>query len=131
MYLGIGFGALGLGTLGLFLPLLPTTVFVLLAAWAFARSSPRFHAWLLGHRTFGPPLHHWQAERGLTRRSKRLAVVSILISFSVSILLIREPLWLVGTLLVLMLTLVVYIWTRKEVAGRVAASRPRTDKQPG
>ena len=117
MYLGVGFGALGLGTLGLFLPLLPTTVFVLLAAWAFARSSPRFHAWLLGHRTFGPLLHHWQVERGLTRRSKRVAVLSILISFAVSILLIREPLWLVGALLVLMLTLVVYIWTRKEVAG--------------
>jgi uncharacterized membrane protein YbaN (DUF454 family) len=50
---------LALGLIGVVVPGMPTTVFILLAAWAAARSSPRLHAWLLGHRIFGPLLHNW------------------------------------------------------------------------
>ena len=59
----IGSLALVLGVIGVFVPLLPTTPFILLAAWCFLRSSPRFHAWLTTHPRFGPIIRDWH-ERG-------------------------------------------------------------------
>ena len=61
----LGWLAVVLATLGVVLPLLPTTPFLLLAAWCFARSSPRFHHWLLHRSWFGPYLRHWQQHRAL------------------------------------------------------------------
>ena len=68
-----GFGALALGTVGVFLPLLPTTPFVLLAAYCFARSSPRFYQMLLRHRQFGPIIRDWQDHRCIALRTKVVA----------------------------------------------------------
>lgn len=68
--------SLGLAFVGVVTPGLPTTEFVLLAAWAAARSSPRLHAWILRHRVFGPLLAHWQAGR-LPRRAKWMATASM------------------------------------------------------
>ena len=63
IYIAIGCIAVVLGVIGIFLPLLPTTPFLLVAAWAFAKSSPRLEAWLTNHPRFGPPLRDWR-ERG-------------------------------------------------------------------
>lgn len=59
LFLALGFICVGLGTLGAFLPLLPTTPFMLVALWAFSRSSRRFHHWLYTHPRFGPRLQEW------------------------------------------------------------------------
>lgn len=72
---------IGLGSLGIILPGLPTTPFLLLAAWLAARSSPRLHAWLFNHRWFGPPLRHWADERAVSVRAKVFAVLLLIASW--------------------------------------------------
>jgi uncharacterized protein len=74
LWLALGFTATGCGVVGAALPLLPTTPFLLLAAYAFARSSPRFHGWLLNHRRFGPLIRNWQRHGSIDPASKRLAI---------------------------------------------------------
>jgi hypothetical protein len=81
----VGSLSLLLGLIGVVLPGLPTTPFVLLAAACYAKASPRLHAWLLNHRLTGPMLRDWEAHRSLTRRTKTVAVVSMLLMVSLSI----------------------------------------------
>jgi len=66
----LGFLMVGLGVAGIFLPLLPTTPFLLLAAYFFGRGSSRWHAWLLRHRHLGPYIHSFRSRRGLTTPQK-------------------------------------------------------------
>jgi uncharacterized protein len=77
LWLAAGGLFLGLGLLGVVLPVLPTTPFMLLAAGCFARSSPRLHRWLLGHPVFGPPIRNWEENAAISRPAKRLAVASM------------------------------------------------------
>jgi uncharacterized membrane protein YbaN (DUF454 family) len=76
--------SLGLGIVGVVLPGLPTTPFVLLAAACYARASPRLHRWLREHRLFGPMVRDWEAHRSLTRRAKRIAQGSMLVMVGIS-----------------------------------------------
>lgn len=73
----LGLTAVVLALAGVALPLLPTTPFVLVAAWAFARSSPRLDAWLRAHPRLGPPLGAWEARRAIPRVAKAAAGVSL------------------------------------------------------
>jgi len=72
--IGLGWIAIGLAALGVLLPLLPTTPFLLVAAWAFGRSSERFHRWLQQNRWFGPLLNDWQRHGAIPRWAKVMAV---------------------------------------------------------
>ena len=85
VFTALGFLALGLGGIGVVVPLLPTTPFVLLAAACFARSSPRFHRWLLRTRAFGPMIRRWQVERCVSRETKAVAIGLIAVTFGLSI----------------------------------------------
>ena len=75
----IAFGALNVaaGAAGLFLPVMPSTVFFLIALWAFSKSSVRFHAWLYNHPRFGRVLRDWHAHRMIPLRAKVLAVTAM------------------------------------------------------
>ena len=75
----------GLGVAGIFLPLLPTTPFLLLAAYLFARSSDRLHRWLLGHKHLGPYIHAFRGKTGLTRAQKIRIGTSLSIVIAVSV----------------------------------------------
>jgi hypothetical protein len=73
------------GIIGIVLPLLPTTPFLLLAAACYARSSERFYNWLLDNRYFGPPIREWRETRTVSRRNKRNAVIVVIISFGATL----------------------------------------------
>ncbi|MFM5463426.1 YbaN family protein [Aeromonas simiae] len=104
----LGWLSLITGIIGIVVPLLPTTPFVLLSAALFARSSPRFHRWLLEHPQFGPLIDDWQRHRGIRRSARRRANLLILLSFGVSLLLVPSV-WLRVLLLVMMVGLLVII----------------------
>ncbi len=84
----------GLGVIGVFVPLLPTTPFMLLAAACFARSSRRFHDWLLANRTFGPLIYEWRRYRSIPLRTKIMAIALMAFTLGASIVFFIKPLWL-------------------------------------
>ncbi|MFO7577338.1 MAG: YbaN family protein [Pelovirga sp.] len=92
--LGSGFLCVALGTLGIFLPVLPTVPFLLLAAACFARSSERFHNWLLEHPHLGPILHAYLDGQGIPLRAKISALVLLWISIPVSVFFFIPLLWI-------------------------------------
>lgn len=92
VYILIGIFSVALGVLGVALPLLPTTPFLLLAAWAFARSSPRLERWLTTHPRLGPPIEAWRARRAIPTRVKVISLATMLASLLYILLLSGLPL---------------------------------------
>jgi len=107
--------SLALGFLGVVLPGLPTTPFVLLAAACYAQASPRLHRWMLNHRWIGPMLRDWEHDRSLTRRSKTVAVLSMAVMVSLSIWSFRGS---VAVQLVLLATAAVGAWVVLRIPTR-------------
>jgi len=85
VFAGLGTLFLLLGLFGLFLPVLPTTPFLLLAAACYARSSRRIFNWLLNNPSFGPLIREWREHRAMPYRAKRTALILIALSFAISI----------------------------------------------
>ena len=83
---GAGAVCVVLGVIGIPLPLLPTTPFLLLAAFCFARGSQRLHDWLVGHPRFGPPIEHWRRHGAISRRAKLWAGVAMGAAFGLAAL---------------------------------------------
>jgi uncharacterized protein len=106
-----------LAAIGVVLPGLPTTPFVLVAAWAAARGSARLHRWLHQHRLFGPMIHDWEAERAVSRRAKLTALATMLLCALV--LLVWAPQrWVVIGGIVSMTVVGAWLWRRPEPGGR-------------
>ena len=109
----LGWLFLAIGVVGIVLPLVPGTLFVILAAACFTRSSPRFEAWLLRHPVLGPPVRQWRATGSIPRLAKVFAVASLAVSWGL-------VLWSGASDIVAWLTLAtilgvaVYIFTRPE-----------------
>jgi uncharacterized membrane protein YbaN (DUF454 family) len=80
--IALGWTMVGVGVVGIVVPGLPTTPFLLVAAWAFARSSERFRHWLLNHRLFGPPIVAWQRHGAVPTSAKVLAVAMMAASLA-------------------------------------------------
>jgi uncharacterized membrane protein YbaN (DUF454 family) len=81
LYFTLGLVFVALGFVGAFLPVLPTTPFLILAAACFARSSRRFEAWLLDHPRFGPLLRQWRERGAIPRKAKALALAGVATGF--------------------------------------------------
>lgn len=84
IFLFCGFVLVGVGILGMFLPLLPTTIFFILAAWCFARSSERFHHWLHNNRLFGKYLNNYRINKGMTVKSKLITILVLTAGITIS-----------------------------------------------
>jgi uncharacterized membrane protein YbaN (DUF454 family) len=119
--LGAGFVALVLGLIGIVVPVLPTTPFVLLAAACFARSSQRLHDAMLAHRIAGPIIHEWQTHRAMPRKVKRVAYALMLLSFGSSMLLMQSN-WHRSMLAVIGLILLFFLW--RVPVREIAADAP-------
>jgi hypothetical protein len=91
LYVALGFLSLGVGAVGVVVPGLPTTVFVLIAAWCFAKASPRLEAWLREHRIFGGYLRDWERDRSVPRGAKVAAGVGMLCSVLIAGLVFEVP----------------------------------------
>jgi uncharacterized membrane protein YbaN (DUF454 family) len=104
---------LALGIAGIFIPGLPTTVFILLAGWAAARSSPRLSQWLRSHRLFGPMLRNWQAGGYVSRRAKYSAALMMTLCGVLLVSTGSRP-WLAGATCVLMAGIFIWLWRRPE-----------------
>ena len=111
----IGVVALFMGVLGAVLPLLPSTCFILLAAWAFSKSSPTFHAWLAYRSPFASAIHNWQQHRIIPRKVKWMASLSIMTSFALTAWLVSNPV-VIACLAIGMGLLLTYLLTRDSEA---------------
>lgn len=116
LYLVAGWAFTLLGVVGLVLPLLPGAVFLIVAAWCFSRSSPRFEEWLIGHPWLGPQVVRWRQTGAIARRTKYVACGSMVLSFVVLAATGAAPvaLWASGACLL--------------AAGSYVASRPEPDE---
>jgi uncharacterized membrane protein YbaN (DUF454 family) len=94
VYFILGWCFFGLGAVGTAVPGLPTTPFMLLALWAFAKSSKRFHDWLYRHRIFGPPLQKWRDHRIISTKAKALSLGTMVISLGYLAWFTELDLWL-------------------------------------
>ncbi|WP_395058136.1 YbaN family protein [Polaromonas sp.] len=113
LLIALALTSLVLGIVGLFLPVLPTVPFVLLSAWAAARSSPKLLAWLEAHRAFGPMLTEWRRGGVVRRRAKWLATLTM--SGSALILLLTLPQrWMALAGMAVMGSVLVWLWRRPE-----------------
>ena len=99
-----------LGVIGLFLPVLPTTPFMLLAAACYARASERFYRWLLTHRVFGPTVREWRRHRSIPWRTKLWAIVLMSATLAPSIVFFVRPAGLQGALGLLGVLLAVWLY---------------------
>jgi uncharacterized protein len=111
--------ALGAAAVGVVLPLVPTTPFLLLAAWSAARHSPEIEARLLAHPQVGPHLHAWRRERALTRRAKALALLALAVSLvMIWTLTVAMPVKALASLV--LLSVAIYLATRATFPATVA-----------
>ena len=92
LYKIIGIVSLATGVIGAFLPLLPTTCFILLAAWCFSKSSPKFYAALKQNRLVGDVIAHWEQHHAIPIRAQRIAIGSMLISGALCLLMFDKAL---------------------------------------
>jgi len=119
LYFVIGCLMVALGVIGAFVPLMPTTIFLIIAAACFARSSPRLEAWLLNHPQFGPGLRDWRAHGAISKRAKLMACCGMTFGFIVFLIGARPSLPLAALVFVVLAGCAAYVVSRPASAGDV------------
>lgn len=111
--MALGVLMVALGVIGALLPVMPTTIFLILALACFSRASPRLEQWLLHHPRFGAPLRQWRAHRAVSRRAKRMACIGMALGFALMCA-GGPPWWVVAMVGVIELMVIVYLLRRPE-----------------
>ncbi len=132
-YAALGAICLLLAIIGILIPILPTTPFVLLAAFFFSRSSRRLHNWILRQPILGPIIEDWERDRAVSTKAKWMAGIMITASLSVSVVFAPMPIWLTIPLALAGVAVLIFIVSRPtpEQAARrrgkamAAAEAPR------
>ena len=119
-----------LGIIGAMLPVMPTTIFLILALACFSRASPRLEHWLLQHPRFGPPLRQWREHRAVSRRGKAMACLGMAIGF-VAMCLGHPPWWVIAMVGAMELAVLVYLLRRPEGPAASGAESAREDGSGG
>ncbi|RED52499.1 YbaN family protein [Aestuariispira insulae] len=112
VYLLIGFIAVGLAFVGILLPIMPTVPFLIVALWAFSKSSEKFHNWLYSHKSFGPILRDWDQYRVVPIWGKIWSSAAMAGSLVMMIFLFKVPLWAVSCAAVVMAAIAWYILSK-------------------
>lgn len=111
-WMALGFFFVALGIIGALLPIMPTTIFLILAAGCFTRSSPRFESWLLDHRHFGPTLRAWRKNGAISTRSKAAACGGMALGYGIFCLGVRPHAWLAVLIGIVLAGCAAYVLTR-------------------
>ncbi|HEY9254212.1 MAG TPA: YbaN family protein [Stenotrophomonas sp.] len=107
----LAYVSLGVGIVGIFVPGLPTTVFVLISAWAAARGSDRLHRWLLTHPRFGPAIVQWQTHRAVSRKAKWMATLTMLVCAAIMLWCVPSR-WAQALSIGCMAIVAIWLWLR-------------------
>jgi len=121
VYLCLGLVMVGLGIIGAILPLMPTTIFLILAAWFFSRSSPRLEAYLMNSR-FGGPLRDWRENGAISRKSKMLALTGMSVGYAVFLIASKPSVFLAIAVGASILASAAYVVSRP---GSTEPNRPK------
>ncbi len=121
VYFGVGAVSVVAGVIGIFVPLWPTTCFLLLAGWCFARSSPRAERWLHENRLFGRYLRDYRERGVISPRIRTRSVATLWIFMGISMVLVAERLWVVLLLLLIAVAVTVHLYALPTDAGEEAA----------
>lgn len=105
LYIGTGVLSVIIGVIGIFVPVMPTTIFLIIGSWFFVRSSPTLHHKLITHPILGPPLQRFMVSRAMPRRAKITSIVTMWIGAAGSYLITyRAPLWVHALIVVITMT---------------------------
>ena len=107
----LAYVSLGVGIVGIFVPGLPTTVFVLISAWAASHGSERLHRWLLDHPRFGPAIRDWQAHGAVSRKGKWMASLTMLACALITLWCVPLA-WVKVTSISIMACVCLWLWLR-------------------
>lgn len=113
LLLGLGWICVVLGGIGVFLPVIPTTPFLLVSAWAFTKSSPRFRNWLENHRLLGPYIQDWHEYHAIPLKAKMLAVAMISVSMTWLLVWSNLPVGVVAVVALCLIGAAAFILTRR------------------
>lgn len=111
-FLVLGLAFVGLGFIGALLPIMPTTIFLILAAACFARSNARLENWILTHRTFGPPVRAWRDHGAIPKPAKAMAVTGMIIGLGVFVYSVEPSVPIFAAVAAAVAACAIYVLTR-------------------